>query len=359
MLLQLVFPAYLFFLTFLTIILSRYSNFFATLLSNRNPVAALCTFIFLSYFKLLQFIIAALQSTTLEIPGSSNERVWLCDANVQFFTLSQIPHFVAAVLILTAGVFLTLELFFAQWLPRFSKWRLMRWTRNTKYTGLTDAYHAPFTRKHRYWVGLLLFTLIIHSVVAVTAVDDFLPVLSMGSIAIGLILLKLLNKQMYKSKAADYVETAFLFNLAFLAYGTLYARAPETKYVTVHLANISMGLSACLFLVIICYHSYKYVYLQSRFFRRHKTCIKKILTRVKAKCRSTIFRRKQTEELVSEQEVTLKTHYTAMRSHNRREPDLDILAPITASDYEIASPPQTVHTKVTCTIIERETNTTL
>ena len=40
-LLQLVFPAYLFLLMFLIIILCRYSNFFAKLLSNRNPVAAL------------------------------------------------------------------------------------------------------------------------------------------------------------------------------------------------------------------------------------------------------------------------------------------------------------------------------
>ena len=44
-LLYLVFPAYLFLLMFLIIILCRYSNFFATLLSNRNQVAALCTLV--------------------------------------------------------------------------------------------------------------------------------------------------------------------------------------------------------------------------------------------------------------------------------------------------------------------------
>ena len=47
-LLQLVFPAYLFLLMFLLIILSKYFSSFARLLSNRNPVAALGTLILLS-----------------------------------------------------------------------------------------------------------------------------------------------------------------------------------------------------------------------------------------------------------------------------------------------------------------------
>ena len=64
-LLQLVFPAYLFLLIFLIIILSKYFALFSKLLSNRNPVAALATLIVLSYSKLLRFIIAALQNTVL------------------------------------------------------------------------------------------------------------------------------------------------------------------------------------------------------------------------------------------------------------------------------------------------------
>ena len=104
-LLQLIFPAYLFLLMFLIIILSRYLNFFSNLLSKRNPVAALSTLIFLSYSKLVRFIIAALQTTVLVYPDGSQERVWLYDANVQYFSPSHIPRFVAASIILTAGGF--------------------------------------------------------------------------------------------------------------------------------------------------------------------------------------------------------------------------------------------------------------
>ena len=54
----------------------------------------------------------------------------------------------------------TVLLFFGQWFPHCSN--VMKCTKNTKYIGFMDAYHAPFTPKHRYWVGLLLFALIAH-----------------------------------------------------------------------------------------------------------------------------------------------------------------------------------------------------
>ena len=352
-LLQLVFPAYLFLLMFLIIILCKYFNFFATLLSKRNPVAALCTLIFLSYSKLLQFIIAALQSTVLEFPDGSKQRVWLYDGNVQYFTPSRTPHFLAAAIIITAGGLLTLQLFFAQWFPRCSKWKLMKWTRNTKYTAFMDAYHAPFTRKHRYWVGLLLFLLIIHNMVAAVVVDDFLIVLSMGCIASGLMLLKFLCRRVYKVWMNDLIETIFLFNLIFLAFGKLYTKASESaEHTAAILANVSIGISACLFLMLVCYHSFKYVYLQSQFYRKHKVCISTIVKTVQEKLRLERSKRQEMEELVTDQGGTLETHYTAMRSHQKREPDLDVLSPITTDDYRPAPSPQKLHHEVTHTVVE-------
>ena len=349
-LLQLVFPTFLFLLIFLIIILSRYFNFFATLLSNRNPVAALCTLIFMSYSKLVQFIIAALQSTVLDLPGHIKQRVWTYDANVQYLTPSHTPQFVAAVLILMAGGLFTLLLFFAQWLPRCYKWKLMRWTRHTKYTAFIDAYHAPFTCKHRYWVGLLLFALIIHNVLAAMATNDFLPILSMGCTAIGLLILKLVCKRVHKSWFNDLLETAFLLNLVFLAYATLYVLLAGTSYVTGKLANVSMGLSACLLLIILCYHSYKHVCLKSRFYRKHKRQISDITTTVRKNLRQGP-KRQGMEAIVTDQRDTLATGYTALRS------ELDVLAPITTDDYIPASLPHTIRTEVTHTVVERVPDT--
>ena len=306
----------------------------------------LSTLIFLSYSKLLQFIIAALQSTVLEFPDGSKQRVWLYDGNVQYFTPSRTPHFLAAAIIITAGGLLTLQLFFAQWFPRCSKWKLMKWTRNTKYTAFMDAYHAPFTRKHRYWVGLLLFVLILHNVISAMANNEFLSVLSMGCIAFVLILLKFLSKRVYTVWTNDLLETAFLLNLVFLCFGTLYA-----QHVVPTLANISMGLSACLFLIVICYHTYKYIFLPSRFYRRHRLQIEKTTAAFKEKLRRG-HQQQEMEELVTDQGGTLETHYTAMRSHQKREPDLDVLSPITTDDYTPAHPPSKVHHEVTHSVVE-------
>ncbi len=120
-LLQLVFPAYLFLLMFFIIILSKYFDSFAKLLSNRNPVAALGTLVLLSYSKLLRFIIAALQHRVLDYPDGTSDIVWVYDGNVQYFTPDHIPRFVAAAIILIAGGLFTVLLFFGQWFPRCSK----------------------------------------------------------------------------------------------------------------------------------------------------------------------------------------------------------------------------------------------
>ena len=81
-LLQLAFPTYVFVFIGTTIVLCEVSKKFATLLGNRNPVAALCTLILLSYSKLIRTIITALQFTYFDYPDGSREIVWLYDANV-------------------------------------------------------------------------------------------------------------------------------------------------------------------------------------------------------------------------------------------------------------------------------------
>ncbi len=174
-LLQLVFPAYLFLLMLLIFILSKYFDSFAKLLSNRNPVAALGTLVLLSYSKLLRFIIAALQYRVLDYPDDtlSSDIVWLFDGNVQYFTPNHIPRFVAAAIILIAGGLFTVLLFFGQWFPRCSEVEMDQEHKVHWFIGFMDAYHAPFTPKHRYWVGLLLFALIIHNLVAAMAPDTF------------------------------------------------------------------------------------------------------------------------------------------------------------------------------------------
>ena len=120
-----------------------------------------------------------------------------------------------------------------------------------------DAYHAPFTPKHRYWLGLLLFSLIAYNIIAAFATDTYLPIISAGCIAIGICFFKLIVKKVHKTSLGDLIETLFLFNLTILAYGTSYVR--EIKGNQFILANFSMFIAFILFLTIVCFHTHKYV----------------------------------------------------------------------------------------------------
>ncbi|XP_064389952.1 uncharacterized protein LOC135337875 [Halichondria panicea] len=358
-LLQMVFPAYLFLLMFLIIILSKYSDSFAKLLSNRNPVAALGTLVLLSYSKLLWFIIAALQyrvldysegaTKVLDFPNNSSDIVWMYDGNVQYFTPGHIPRFVFAAIILISGILFTVVLLFGQWLPRCSKWKLMKWTKNTYYNGFMDAYHAPFTPKHRYWVGLLLFSLIAHNLITALALDTSLPVLSAGSITVGLNIFKSQNYPVYKIQFNDLLETLFFLNLAILAYGTLYIGNINESQVII--SNISMAVAFILFVVIVCYHCYEYI-LKTVPVLQNALKLRKMIPRV----------RKLKKYEMENETWTNADRYTdgAMEESDPdhspdqlREPALDVLTPLTTEDYRPAPPPpQDNAPKVTHTVID-------
>ena len=151
-LLQLAFPTYVFVLIGTIIALCEVSKKLTSLLSNRNPVTALCTLILLSYSKLIRTIITALQFTHLDYPNGSREIVWLYDANVPYLTVSHIPRFITAFIIIILAAIYTILLLFGQWFPRCSNIKIMKWANNTKYNAFIDAYNAPFTPRHRYWM---------------------------------------------------------------------------------------------------------------------------------------------------------------------------------------------------------------
>ena len=374
-LLQLVFPAYLFLLMFLVIILSNYFDSFAKLLSNRNPVAALGTLVLLSYSKFLRFIIAALQYRVLDYPDGSTNTVWLYDGNVQYFTPNHIPQFFAAAIILIAGGLFTVLLFFGQWLPHCSK--VMKWTKNTKYIGFMDAYHAPFTLKHRYWVGLLLFALIAHNLVVAMAPDTSLPVLSSGCIAFGLISL---NNRVYKKQLNEYLEALFLLNLGILSIGTSYV--VETHQQQETLVFVSMSIAFIFFVIIISYHFHHFILKKTKIWLKIKEVVNDIKRNLCAGAADIRLQRANNaremyqqvadenddDELLEavddyEQRDALNPPYTdgaveeadpdryitppiirpATRPDQLRLSYMDELAPLAAEDYRPAPPPQRVN----------------
>ena len=371
-LLQLVFPAYLFLLVFLIIILTRYLNLFSKLLSTRNPVATLATLIVLSYSKLIRFIISSLKLSANSQNSFRNlEELYTPDVGHRF-THSIILQLVAAAIILTACGLFTVLLFCSQWLPRCSNWKLMKWTRNTKYNGFMDAFHAPFTPKHRYWVGLLLFALIVHNIIAAMATVSYLPLISALVLPLGRIVLILLNIRVYKIWYLESLEALFMLNILFFVMPIV------VDVVRQGTANASMAISFFLFVVILLYHFYKYIIT--------KTSIELKLSGRLKKCKLSLRQpnneRPDPLELLhntddseeeadyehtppitvpytggEEEEANTNKYHTppkivpATRPDQLREPDLDDLAPITIDDYQPA-PRANKRQGVTYTVIE-------
>ena len=273
-LLQLVFPSYLIFLTVIIIVLCEYSQKFAALLGHRNPVATLCTLILLSYSKLLRVIIASLQFTYLSYPDNSSHIIWLYDANVPYFEPSHsVPLFLVSSIIIILGAIYTVLLFFGQWLPRLPNRKMMKWIRHPKYNAFIDAYHAPLSPKHRYWVGLLLLARIVHNLVQALTANRSVTLLTTACVALSLVMLKMINVRTHKNWTVDTLESFFLVQLVVLSIGTYHVGESHGNQLA--LATTSTSVALTIFAGIVCYHSYKYVLHNTFLWRK----IERIFTR--------------------------------------------------------------------------------
>ena len=145
------FPFYVWFLM-VFIIISHYSKTVTKYLG-KNPVPVLATLLLLLYAKIL---IIALSQTSVRGPNKP-ERVWLYDGEAIYFQGTHIGLGLFAILTLILLFLLyTLLLFSGHWFQTFLNWKILSWLNKLK--PHLDAYYAPFQKKGRYWIGLLLFT---------------------------------------------------------------------------------------------------------------------------------------------------------------------------------------------------------
>ena len=275
-LLQLVFPTYVFLLIIVFILLAPFfpkkvSNF----IGKKNPEATLYTIVLLSYSKIIRTIIIALQFTVIHYPDQSQKLVWLYDANVPYFSASQIPRFLVATMVTIVGTLYTTLLLFGQLFDRCSQYRLMKWTTHKYYIHFMKAHHAPLSDQHRYWIGVLLLARLIHYLISAFS-PDIVVILSVGVISLVLLGYKLLvhflrphmskllhlrhtqetPKQtlvIYNSLELDLLETTFLVNLVALALARFYVG--EIIWNQQVLAYVSMALSLVTLVVIVLYHT--------------------------------------------------------------------------------------------------------
>ena len=257
--LQLAFPIYIFFLVVLIIIISHHSSKFAQLIARKSPVATLATLIMLSYSKLLKTTIAALSYGVLNYPDGSTHLVWLPDASVKYLSGEHIPLFIAAVFILLVGLIYTTLLFSWQWLVCLPRWTIFRWVRNQKLRAFIEAYNAPYTNKHRYWTGLLLYVrAILYLVSAINISGDPQVQLSSAGFVCGtLIFFKAFTSNtIFKAWPLDVLETLTLFNIS--AYITFSWYALNTNANQEAVAFTSVTIMIAVLVVTVFYHLHRH-----------------------------------------------------------------------------------------------------
>ena len=125
-----------------------------------------------------------------------------------------------------------------------------------KLIAVMDAYHAPYTPKHRYWTGLLLMLRVALYLIQAINIHDEVRI-NLLAIVIAMMNILVLNKSVYKSWILYSLETCFTLNLGILAGATIYVR--DTVRSQTGLAYTSTGVSLFLFIAILIYHTSVFV----------------------------------------------------------------------------------------------------
>ena len=255
--LQLAFPAYIIILVIIIIIVSEYSPRFAGLIGKRDPIATLATLILLSYAKLLSVSITALLPAVINYPNGSREIIWLPDGNEKYFLGKHAALVIVAIIIILIGIPYTSILFLWQWIVCAPKWKIFRWTTNTKLNTFVSVHHAPYNAKYRYWTGLLLLVRVVLFTVALgtQSTDPQVSLLVTIILVGGLLSLKNVGSgiTVYKSLLIDVMETVHYFNLlAFATFSFFHFKVDMKKQGVV--AHISTAVTLILLVGAIIYH---------------------------------------------------------------------------------------------------------
>ena len=262
--LQLAFPIYIIFLVVLLIVVSRYSSRFSKLIAKKNPVATLATLILISYGKLFHVVLLAqpFSYAVLTYPDGNTKVLWLPDGTIRYLNGKHTVLFIVAVLVLVFCIAFSFLLLCWQLLLRLPNWKIFKCIKSPTLNFFMEAYHAPYTPKHRYWTGLLLLARAIVYLIATANVsgDPQIQLISIIIILSCVILLKMfIATKIFKKWLIDSLESFFYFNIIILASFTAYNLSTGNNQDGI--AYTSVVLSMVVTAFILLYHFYAYTWL--------------------------------------------------------------------------------------------------
>ena len=147
--LQLVFPAYLCFLIFVSALLSRRLSCLSRYFS---PTQTFLTLIVMSYTSILDSTVSMLKFTRLSTLGGDISYRWKMDPNVIYFTGW---HGVLVIMSSIIIVFVVIPI------PLIMLCPVLAYKYIKKFKPFFDAMWAPFKTKFRFWLGVRILTLVV------------------------------------------------------------------------------------------------------------------------------------------------------------------------------------------------------
>ena len=307
--LQFVFPFYIWFLVGVIILVCHYSSTVMKLMGMRN-IEVLATLFLLSYAKLLKTIATALSVTNIMVASAGNitdplrpHKVWVYDGNIDYFGSKHLPLFIVAVLFLFL-LFMpyTLFLLCGQWLQCLPRRRGLQWIHSTFISTIMDAYHAPYTKHHRYWTGLgLLIRCCLFIIFGISNSIRMILMSIIMTVTLLLVVSRALTSVLYRTKVVGLLELFYLTNLGILAtvllvYDTLCAAI-----------KVSVTFSFIVFLGTLLYHLHQET-KQNSLYKMITKHISKMFIIMKIRCGTSV---KEEKDEISEQGAT--TSYFALR----------------------------------------------
>ena len=265
--LQFVFPVYIWLLVSVMILTSHYSTTAAKLVS-RDAVKVLATLFLLSYAKLLRTILTVLSFTYISYEDTNGAThrtaVWLYDGNVEF---ARGKHIVLVLVAVSFGVLFiipfTALLLFAPFLQtRSHHYTILKWV--NKLMPFLDAYQGPYTKRFRFWPGVLLLVRVVLfvSFAANGLGDPQLNLMFTVTILVGVLtLLWVLGTYyefgvLYKDVPKNLLEMFYFINIILLSTWSLLQVESNSSKTQNIVSSVFIGLAFCVFSCIVGYHTY-------------------------------------------------------------------------------------------------------
>ena len=243
------FPAYLFVIVGLIIILSKFSLKLSKLTAHAS-VQVLATLIFLSYASLIGAVFNITNANVIQISNGTFYVVWFQDANVPYVRDVWHAILLAFALLVYFGLILPYTIFITV-APCLYRFKIIN-----KFRAFLDAHYGPYKDRFRFWFGVRLWMIQLIFLLNTTLRFRFFILLTVIQVFLTVFIVVESHIRPYKYKFLNWLDTALLLFFVLLVSITavLILVQPATFIFTDIIFSLTVIPPLITFAGVLCYH---------------------------------------------------------------------------------------------------------